>query len=91
MTPEQFCQWLQSSAELSGSTPEQLKSICESAMQRTSSMIEALVQMAYGASDLRTQHDYSLALQTLVDLAKAEQLMEITRKFEEREFSYRVL
>lgn len=45
-------------------------------MTTTDKVIESLVQLTHGASDLRTQHLYRQSLQVLVELAKSEERQE---------------
>lgn len=50
-------------------------------MTTTRDVIEELVKLVHGASDLRTQTLYRTNLQVLVELAKAEQRHESNMEF----------
>lgn len=47
----------------------------------TDEVIESLVAVTHGASDLRTQQLYRQSLQVLVELAKAEERIEANMDF----------
>lgn len=53
-------------------------------MTNTPEIIEQLVQATHGCSDQRTQHLYRQSLQVLVELAKAEQRVEMAMDMPER-------